>query len=259
MYRPFLRRVLDIADRIVVASPRLAEFAEELQDFRSKCVPIPFGLDPTPLKATADVQRKIDDIKARHRGPMALFVGRMVPYKGVDILLHALTNVNLRVVLVGDGPLKAEWQQLAADLGLSDRVEFRGEVEQADQTALYHACDFFVLPSVTRAEAFGMVQLEAMACGKAVVSTLLPTGVPWVNRDRETGLVVRPQDVPALRAALARLVHDPQLRAEMGARGRARVLADFTVQRMIERTTALYGSLVAQPVAARPALVRGGV
>jgi len=176
-----------------------------------------------------------------------------VPYKGVDVLIRALTEVNVRVILVGDGPERAAWQQLAGDLGLSSRVHFWGEVPQTVLTSLYHACDFFVLPSVTRAEAFGMVQLEAMACGKPVISTLLPTGVPWVNRDRETGLVVQPQNVPALRAALARLAGDAKLRAEMGALGRARVLSDFTVPRMIERTTTLYGSIVAPPVAARRA------
>nr|UXE45053.1 D-inositol-3-phosphate glycosyltransferase [uncultured bacterium] len=253
MYRPFLRRVLHLADRIVVASPRLAEFAEELKDFRHKCVPIPFGLDLTPLDLTEEVERRVLDIRVQHPAPLALFVGRMVPYKGVDVLIRALTEVNVRVILVGDGPERAAWQQLAGDLGLSSRVHFWGEVPQTVLTSLYHACDFFVLPSVTRAEAFGMVQLEAMACGKPVISTLLPTGVPWVNRDRETGLVVQPQNVPALRAALARLAGDAKLRAEMGALGRARVLSDFTVPRMIERTTTLYGSIVAPPVAARRA------
>jgi rhamnosyl/mannosyltransferase len=100
-----------------------------------------------------------------------------------------------RACLVGSGPLKATWEALAAELGLSARVQFVGEVDQQTLTALYRACDVFVLPSVTRAEAFGMVQLEAMACGKPVISTLLPSGVPWVNRDGETGLVVPPFDV----------------------------------------------------------------
>ena len=80
-----------------------------------------------------------------------LFVGRMVPYKGVDVLLRALPGVNARAVLVGEGPLKAAWQQLAADLGVADRVQFPGEVDTTTLGALYHACDVFVLPSVTRA------------------------------------------------------------------------------------------------------------
>jgi glycosyltransferase involved in cell wall biosynthesis len=114
---------------------------------------------------------------------------------------------------------------------------------------LYHACDVFVLPSVTRAEAFGMVQIEAMACRKPVVSTSLPSGVPWVNKDGETGIVVPPGDVPALRDALSTLVADPDLRARMGERGRARVMTEFTIERMVSQTTALYSDLVEQPIA----------
>jgi rhamnosyl/mannosyltransferase len=142
--------------------------------------------------------------------------------------------------------MKAAWEQLAANLGLSDRVDFRGEVDQPTLTALYHACDVLVLPSVTRAEAFGMVQLEAMACGKPVISTLLPSGVPWVNRHGETGLVVEPGDDLALRSALQTLLSDPVLRNEMGERGRARVLSEFTIERMVGQTTALYRSIVEQ-------------
>jgi rhamnosyl/mannosyltransferase len=126
-------------------------------------------------------------------------------------------------------------------------VQFVGDVDQPTLTALYRACDVFVLPSVTRAEAFGMVQLEAMACSKPVISTLLPSGVPWVNRDGETGLVVPPLDVEALRLALQTLLSDPALRSAMGERGRARVLAEFSLERMVDQTTTLYRSLVEQP------------
>src|SRR5205807_3182412 len=114
--------------------------------------------------------------------------------------------------------------------------------------ALYHACDLFVLPSVTRQEAFGMVQLEAMACGKPVISTLLPSGVPWVNRDGETGIVVPPNDAPALQKALQTLIADPALRARLGARGLARIQTEFTVDRMVGQTTALYRSLVSETI-----------
>ena len=99
------------------------------------------------------------------------------------------------------------------------------------------------MPSVTRAEAFGYVQLEAMACGKPVISTRLPSGVAWVNRDEETGLVVPPGDATALAEALARLVADPRLRQRLGTAGRARVLSDFSMDRMGQATAALYREL----------------
>ena len=254
-YRPFLRRVLSLADRIIVASPPMRDLAEELRDFRDKVVVIPYAIDPDQHALTPACGQLVEQIRGPRATPLVLFVGRMVPYKGVDVLLRALKDVEARAILVGSGPLKATWEALAAELGLSERVEFVGEVDQPRLTALYRACDVFVLPSVTRAEAFGMVQLEAMACGKPVISTLLPSGVPWVNRDGETGLVVPPCDVEALRLALHTLLSDPALRSAMGERGRARVVAEFSLERMAAQTTTLYRSLVGQPSVAGDGLV----
>src|SRR5215207_7920837 len=109
----------------------------------------------------------------------------MVPYKGLDVLMKSMVDVDASLVLVGDGPQRAALETLARELGVAHKVLFAGEVDDDDLLAWYHACDLFVLPSTTRAEAFGVVQTEAMACGKPVISTALPTGVPWVNRHME--------------------------------------------------------------------------
>lgn len=247
-YRPVLRRVLRLADRIIVASPPVREHAGELQEFRDKCVVIPYALDPDQSALTDATRARALAIREERREPLALFVGRMVPYKGVDVLLRALVGSRARAVLVGDGPQRATWEQLARDLGLGGRVRFAGEATAEELTSLYHACDMFVLPSVTRAEAFGMVQLEAMACGKPVICTRLPSGVPWVNQDGLTGLVVPPGDVGALNQAIEVLAADPALRRRLGEQGRARVVADFSIARMVEQTTSLYRALVDAPI-----------
>ena len=119
-------------------------------------------------------------------------------------------------------------------------MRFVGNADPAELTALYNACDIFVLPSVTRAEAFGMVQIEAMSCRKPVICTDLPSGVPWVNQHGITGLVVPPQDPTALCGALSTLVADPLLRARMGDLGRARVESEFSIRRLVQQTTGLY-------------------
>jgi rhamnosyl/mannosyltransferase len=168
----------------------------------------------------------------------------MVPYKGVGVLLRAMVGLDASAVLVGDGPLRAEWTALARELQLTDRVRFAGDVTHEELVALYHACDAFVLPSITRAEAFGYVQLEAMACGKPVVSTRLPSGVPWVNRHGETGLTVPPGDVDALRRALAELASDASLRARFGSAGRRRVESEFTMEIMRSAAAAVYREAV---------------
>ena len=252
-YRPFLRRLLTRADRLIVASPPMVDIAEELKDFRDKTVVIPYGIDPEQHMLTNDVEAQARQIRAASPLPIVLFVGRMVAYKGVDVLLRAMQGIDARAILVGEGPLKASLQQMAAALGLAERVQFAGDVDHTTLSALYHACEVFALPSVTHAEAFGMVQLEAMTCRKPVVSTRLPSGVPWVNQDGDTGLVVAPGDVPALQGALRRLLADADLRARMGERGRARVVREFTIARMAEQSTALYHEVLARPLGAQRA------
>jgi glycosyltransferase involved in cell wall biosynthesis len=255
LYRPFLRRVLRRASRIVVSSPALAEHAEELQDFRDKCVVIPFGIDIARLARTPAVDAEIAKISKTYSGPRALFVGRLVPYKGVDYLVRAMASVDATALIVGDGPQRRELEALAAEVGSAGRVHFLGHLTDDEVVAHLHACDILVLPSVTRAETFGVVQLEAMACGKPVLSTNLPTGVPWVNRGGETGLVVEPADVPALAAALASLTQDAGLRHRLGEAARVRAVEHFSTERMTAESASLYREVlmgkaaVSQPVA----------
>ena len=239
LYRPFLRAVLRRAARIIVSSPELVRHAVELQDFRDKCVVVPFGVDTQRLVATDEVQARADELRARHQTPILLFVGRLVPYKGVDVLLRALHGIDATTLLVGAGPLRARLETQARELGLSG-VRFLGAVSDAELTALYHAADLFVLPSVTRAEAFGVVQLEAMACGVPVVSTNLPSGVPWVNQHDKTGLVVPPGDADGLRQALLALLTDRRRREALGCYARERVGREFTLTRMAQLTSGLY-------------------
>jgi rhamnosyl/mannosyltransferase len=240
-YEPVARPIYGRARRIAVSSPALAEQAMQLSRYRDKIAVVPFGIDAGRWEATPARRARAADVRRAAGGrPLVLFAGRMVPYKGVDVLLRALVDLDAAAVLVGTGPSRAAWIDLARTLGLDGRVRFAGEVPHEELAALLHACDVFVLPSVTPAEAFGYVQLEAMACARPVVSTRVASGVPWVNRDRETGLTVPPGDVPALRAAIAALLGDGALAARLGAAGRARATSEFTMTRMAERTIALY-------------------
>lgn len=123
-------------------------------------------------------------------------------------------------------------REIAVASGISSRITFMPPVPDEELVAWYHAADVFCLPSVERSEAFGAVQVEAHACGTPVVSTDLPTGVPFVNEDGVTGLIVPPGDAGALGGALRRLVDDPELRARLGAQARDRAHTMFTLQAM---------------------------
>ena len=240
-YGPMASPVYGRAARFLVSSPALAEHAEALAPYRSRVVVVPFGIDPREWAANPAIAARVSRIRESVNGrPLLLFAGRLVPYKGIDVLLRSLQGLDAHAIVAGDGPRRREWTALASRLGVADRVTFTGEVPAAELVALFHACDVFVLPSVTRAEAFGFVQIEAMACGKPVVSTRVPSGVPWVNRHEETGLTVPPGDAGALAAALRRLTGDEGLRARLGAAGRARVQSEFTLERMADRTVAAY-------------------
>lgn len=239
MYRPFLRRALGRASRIVVSSPRLLE-AAELQAYRDKCLVIPFGIDTARLAPTNAIAAGADEIARRYPGRRVLFVGRLVPYKGIDVLVQAMKQVDATALVVGDGPEREALETQALRSGVEGRVRFLGRLTDECVAAHLHACDLLVLPSITRAETFGVVQLEAMACGKPVVSTNLPTGVPWVNRHGETGLVVEPNDHEALAHALNTLLGDKALSQRLGAGARRHVEQAFTVERMTAQSADLY-------------------
>jgi rhamnosyl/mannosyltransferase len=177
---------------------------------------------------------------ARAGGPFVLFAGRHVAYKGVDVLLRALERIPVHAVIAGDGPKRAEWEALAAALRLTDRVTFAGDVPASSLRTLMQSCAALVLPSVTRAEAFGYVQLEAMACGRPVISTDVPSGVSWVNQHERTGLIVRAGDSDALAGAIVRILDDSALRNRMGDAARERVDREFSMTRLRERLSDLY-------------------
>jgi glycosyltransferase involved in cell wall biosynthesis len=238
-YAPMARFAYARARRIIVSSPALAQHAKVLAPYKDRVRVIPFGIDPgvwTPAGAAATDGE-----------PFVLFAGRHVGYKGVEVLLRALAGNAAHAVIAGDGPKRAEWQRLSRELGLDGRVAFPGEVSDAELRRLMHACAVFVLPSVTAAEAFGYVQIEAMAAGKPVISTDVPSGVSWVNQDGKTGLVVRAGDAGALGGAIDRLIGDAPLRARFGAAGRARVEDEFTLGRLRERLRLLYEEAAVLP------------
>ena len=247
-YRPWFAHAMRRASRVIVASPPMID-AEQLRGFEEKAVVIPYGVDERRIGPSAQTDARAAQLRRSHPAPVILFVGRLVPYKGLDVLLRAMVDVGAIAVLVGDGPERSRLAALARELGITSKVIFTGELDEPELMAWYRACDIFVLPSTTRAEAFGVVQTEAMACGKPVVSTGLPTGVPWVNRDGESGLVVPPGDSLALATALRTLVEDPQLRLRLGAAALRRAEQEFTAGRMVQRVVSLYRDVAADVVA----------
>jgi glycosyltransferase involved in cell wall biosynthesis len=240
LYAPILRRLMDRADLVIATSPNMVEHSSVLSRVAEKCRVVPFGLDPARYKATPEVLERAFELRTPHDRPIILFVGRLIYYKGADVLVRAMRDVDADLVMIGKGPLEADLRAATEAAGIADRVTFLAPVDDEELVAWYHAADVFCLPSVARSEAFGLVQMEAHASGTPVVSTTLTTGVPFVNLDGVTGLTVPPGDAKALADALTALVADEAMRARMGAAARERVMRDFTIRRMVDQTIAVY-------------------
>jgi len=248
LYEPLLRRVLERADRVVVTSPPYLRTSRYLPSISDKCSVVPLGIDVERFAADgrASGQRLRRGWGIAEEAFVVGFVGRMRHYKGLDHLLRAIARVPAaRLLLVGDGPLKRRLQRLAAALDVSERVTFAGEVSERDLPGCYRAADLFVLPSTSRAEAFGTSMVEAMAAGLPVISTELASGTSWVNESGTTGLVVPACDPARLAEAIDRLRQDPGLRSRMGAAARQRASSLFRLSSMVAELDAVYRSAAA--------------
>lgn len=238
---PIVTRTLARSAAILVASPQLIENSAVLRPFRHKCHLVPYGIDTSAwhhvdLAMAAELRRRY--------GPrIVLAVGRLTHYKGFEYLIRAMHKVDATLLIVGGGALRESHAKLIAEEGLEARVHLLGSVP--DVRPYYDACDVFVLPSTTPNEAFGIVQLEAMAAGKPVVNTALASGVTFACPPDVAALTVAPRDSAALARAIERLLTDPDLRSRLGNAGRARVAQEFPASLMSDRTLGIYRAVAA--------------
>ena len=233
---PILRQALKRASAIIAASPNYVQTSPILQKFRERCRVIPFGLSLEQFDHPCEIE--VARIRKQYGPRIVLGVGRLVYYKGFQYLIRAMREVEGHLLIVGNGPLLEELEREARAAGVRNRVTFLTDTQ--DVRPFYQAADVFALPSIARSEAFGIVQLEAMACGKPVVNTKLDSGVPFVSPHGITGLTVSPADAGALAGAINTLLDDTALSARYGRAARARVEQEFNLELMTRRTLQVY-------------------
>lgn len=241
--RPLDDSLLRRASAVIASSPNYVDSSAVLSRNRDRCRVIPFGIDADSFRPRdAEIAQKI---RKRYGPRIVLAVGRMVYYKGFEYLIRAMASVRGHLLLVGEGPLQAKLERAAFEAGARERITFLGRVSQEEVVGYYHAADVFVMPSIARSEAFGIAQLEAMACGKPVINTRLRSGVPFVSLDGVTGTTIAPADAPELADAINRLLDDPVLREKYGAAAARRVREEFSIETMVSRTLDLYREVIA--------------
>jgi len=236
-FRWWERAVLRAADFLIAGSETAAR-VWRAKGYTGLIAVIPqFGVDPESFRPASP----------RPPRPFTIgYVGRWVPEKGIDLLLQAAVGLegDWRLRIIGSGPAGPSLRQLAARLGIADRVAFEPPSPSTRMPEVYAGLDVLVLPSRTRpnwTEQFGRVLIEAMACGVPVIGSSAGE-IPWVIGD--AGLVFPEGDPEALRAALRRVMRDPDLRAALRERGRTRVLERFTQAEIAQATVALYRRVI---------------
>jgi rhamnosyl/mannosyltransferase len=243
LFEPFLHAALRRSAAIITTSPEYLRTSAVLARHRDRCHVIPLGIALEDFEHCDSAA--VAAIRQQYGDRLILSAGRLVYYKGLDYLIRAMRDVRGTLILIGDGPLRGPLGALASETGVSDRVHFLGRVDHACLVACYHAADVFALPSVARSEAFGIVQIEAMAAGTPVVNTRLDSGVPFVSVHEQTGLTVPPANAEALAQAINRLLDEPVWRRSLGRAGKLRARQEFSLEVMTSRTLALYESIAA--------------
>lgn len=241
-YSPIQSWLIRRADMIVGTTPVYVKESPFLAEVQDKVTYLPIGVD----RVVADPS-KVEEVRRAFAGKrLILNVGRCIYYKGHEYLIEAAAMLpdDCHLIIAGEGPLRGKDQELIESLGLHDKVSMLGFVSDEDLAALYEACDVFVLSSVEKTEAFAIVQIEAMSCGKPVVATRIPgSGVAWVNADGESGLNVPVRDSKALADAISAVLA-PERYGEFSSGARSRYQSMFTKESMLDRCVGLYSECI---------------
>lgn len=240
---PVLRWLIDRADVIVGTTPVYVKDSSFLQGVRNKLTAIPIGINPvTPDNSGAE------RIRARYKGKKLIYsLGRLVGYKGYEYLIEAARYLpdDYQILIGGDGPDRDSLVLKIMECGVVGKVTLLGYIDAEDFAAYYTACDVFALSSIYKTEAFAIVQIEAMSCGKPVVATQIEgSGVSWVNRHGYSGLNVEPRNAKAMADAILEITGDSDTYRDYCGRAQSRYKELFTYDVMIDSCINLYKSLL---------------
>ena len=220
---------------ILGTSPVYVRESPYLQKVQDKLTYLPIGVDPVPEHPSDQSEYKT-----------VLSLGRLVGYKGYEYLVEAAKYLpdDYRVVIAGEGPLKGQLQRQIEAEGLEAKVSLLGRIPQEKIPELYASCSVFCLSSIWKTEAFGIVQIEAMSCGKPVVATRIPgSGVSWVNEHGFSGLNVEPCNAKMLAEAVMQITADADTYHSFCENARKRYKALFTKESMIKKCLEIYDKL----------------
>lgn len=232
--KTIMKLILKNACKILVSSMDYANNSElaNIKSIKEKIVEIPYGVELKRFRKTKRDYKFLVKYDLTKNNKFILFVGGMDRahyFKGIEILLKAFSlakTSNTKLILIGDGELKNKYMNYAKELGLKDKVCFTGRVADDNLPNFYQICEFLVLPSTDKGEAFGLVTLEAMASGKAVIVSNLP-GVRTLVEENKNGLLSIPGSPSDLAKKINYLLSNPQISKQFGKNGRKKVINKY--------------------------------
>jgi len=235
---------------VVGATPNHVNESAYSPFFGDKKRVLPYAIDEKRLIISEEEKSKAIEIRKKYEGKvLGFFIGRHVPYKGLRYLIEASSKIkssNMHFFIAGSGELTEELKQMAEG---DSKVEFIGRVSDSEWRSYLYACDIFCFPSITRNEAFGLAQAEAMYYEKPVVTfTIKGSGVNYVNLDGVTGIECPNSDSTAYAEALKKLAGDENLRHQMGVAGRKRVLENFTWDQFVKNVGKLLDDVLVEKI-----------
>lgn len=245
MILPWENRVLKRADLVLATSPIYTEFSPQLKKVQNKVRVLPNGVLTDDLELRGNDEKRIAEIR-QHYGnkPLVLFVGRHIPYKGIEHLIRAerYMKQDVQILIAGTGPETEYYRRLAMG---RDRITFLGRLSTNDVRRHYRAADVFAFPSVNKAEAFGVALAEAMYCGAVPVTFTIPgSGVNWVSLNGVTGIEVPLEDAVAFAKAVDTLVADKKLHDQYARAAKERVETMFTDAVILQTARTIYSEII---------------
>lgn len=243
-YDDKVRTVLSSADKVLVASKAVYDEALKAGCIRDNLTYVANGVDLNRFNPELDGESIRDKLGIKNR-PIVFTLRAFVPKNGVEYLIKSAPEVlnvfpDAVFIIGGDGLLRPSLESLVNTLGLSQNVIFAGRIPYIDLPYFYSACDVFVIPSIV--EAFGLVTVEAMACGKPVIGTNVG-GIPDTIKNGINGYLVNPKDPKSLAEKIVFLLESPSLAKRMGKKGRRIAEENFDVEKRIGKILSIYSQL----------------
>lgn len=238
-YRPLQNWLINRCDIIIGTSPKYLEESPHLRNYNKEKIAVPIGIDP--IIPDSD---KVKRLRNKYPGKKIIFsLGRLVGYKGYRYLIDSAKYLpdDFIILIGGSGPLNEELEDQISVNSLDAKVKLLGRVSEHDLPSYYGACDVYVMSSIWKTEAFGIVQIEAMSCGKPIVATHIPeSGVDWVNKDGYSGINVEPENPKAIADAILSITYNSETYRQYCTNSKLRYEEIFTLKQMVTGVRKIY-------------------